>query len=167
MPLLILLAALVLATPPLHSTPEDPELQAGIRQVNEGDYETAVITLDGVVRRLADQPARRADRVQANVHLGVAQVALGQDARGRAAFAAALRDDPSLRLSPAAFSPKVLATFDAARKEQPVPAAPPKSSHRTALVAGASAVAAAGVVAIVAGGGGTTHVLVDVTGYWR
>ena len=31
----------------------DPELAAGLRQVREGDFEGAVVTLDAVARRLA------------------------------------------------------------------------------------------------------------------
>jgi hypothetical protein len=95
----------------------DPELVAGIRQVKEGDFETAVLTLDGVSRRLSGDPARRRDLAQANLYLGIAYLGLDQRPPAKERFRKAVEADEDLRLSPDRFSPKVLALFDEARRE--------------------------------------------------
>ena len=50
----------VLVAGPLLAQAPDPELAAGVRQVSEGDFEGAVLTLDAAARRLAAEggPAR-------------------------------------------------------------------------------------------------------------
>ena len=80
--------------------PAEPFLVAGIRQVQDGDFDSAVFTLDTAVRRLAGQKHRRPELVQAYVYLGVAYVGLGHDSAARGKFRAALELYPSLRLEP-------------------------------------------------------------------
>jgi hypothetical protein len=118
--LLVLLTGGIAVAQPVVS---DAELQAGIRQVKEGDFETAVVTLDRVARRLATDPARARDRVQAGLYLGVALVALDQREAAKARFKEAIALDRELRLSAERFSPKVIAIFEEARREAAAEAA--------------------------------------------
>ena len=130
----------------------DPDLAAGIRQVGEGDFETAVATLEGVVGRLTGDVTRPKDLAQALLYLGIAHVALGQPDPARARFREALVQDPSLRLGPDRFSPKVIAVFEAARRE--VRAATRKRGSKAPLIILGAGAAAGVTIAAVAGGGG-------------
>jgi hypothetical protein len=114
-----LLACSLTAISASPQAPPSPEQEAadGIRQVKEGDFEKAVLTLDSAVRRLEDQPERERLLVQALVQLGVALVALDQGEPARARFRRALTIDPRLRLKPDAFPPKVIVVFEQARRE--------------------------------------------------
>lgn len=136
--------------------PPKPALADGVRQVEEGDFETAVVTLRAVAASLAGDPARSVERARAHLYLGVAHVALDQAADAHRAFVEALRDDSRLRLTEDRFSPKVIAAFEAARREQ-VAAGPPaatKSGGSTKkVVVGAIAGAAVATGAVVALGG--------------
>jgi hypothetical protein len=93
------------------------DLATGIRQVDEGDFEGAVLTLDAVVRTLGEQPEHRHDLARAHLYLAIAQLALGQAAPARTHFKEALRREPTLRLGADRNSPKVIAAFEAAREE--------------------------------------------------
>lgn len=133
---------------------QDPGLAAGIRQVDEGDFEGAVATLGPVADRLAARGGH--DAAQACLYLGIAQLALDQRDAARARFRETLKHEPSLRLSPDRFSPKVIAAFEEARREHEAaksataPAASPegKKGHagRTVLLGGAAAAVGAGIV---------------------
>jgi hypothetical protein len=113
-PSLALVALLLVGSPV--ATTDDPGLAAGIRQVDEGDFEGAVATLGPVADRLEAAGGR--DAAQACLYLGIAHLALDQRDAARARFAEALGHDPSLRLGPDRFSPKVLAAFEEARRER-------------------------------------------------
>jgi hypothetical protein len=148
--LLVVLACPSFAQPPM--TPEQ-EAAEGIRQVEQGDFETAVITLDSAIKRLDGQPGRQPLVQNALLQLGVALVALEQTDAAKARFQHALKLDPKLRLRPDAFSPKVIGVFEQARIEAAA-AAPPKSgggSGKAVVLVGLGAAAAAGV-ALAAGG---------------
>jgi hypothetical protein len=94
----------------------DPELSSGVKKVEEGDFEGALVTLEPVARRLAS--AGGPDAVQAFLYLGIAQLALDQDDAARRSFGRALDFDPGLELSPREFSPKVRGALEAARQER-------------------------------------------------
>lgn len=96
-----------------------PEQEAaeGIRQVKEGDFEKAVVTLDSAVRKLEGRPERERLLVQVLLQSGVALVGLDQNEPARARFRRALIIDSKLRLSPDAFSPKVILVFEQTRAE--------------------------------------------------
>ena len=128
----------------------DAELIVGVRQVREGDFEGAVTTLDGVVRRLTGIPGRSRDFGQACLYLGVALVALDQKDAAKERFKEALAQDPRLRPNPDEFSPKVLAILEEARREAR-PAATSGGSKGALAVLGVGA--AAGAVALAAKGG--------------
>jgi hypothetical protein len=168
------LAVLVVASLPLFGVTgasaapadgQDPGLAAGIRQVEEGDFEGAVTTLGPVADRLSARGGH--DAAQACLYLGIAHLALDQRDAAVARFGQALGHEPSLRLGPDRFSPKVIAAFEEARRAReaaargPAPAARSKPqgggghAGRTVLIAGGAA--AAGVaIALAAGGGGST-----------
>ncbi len=144
---------------------QDPGLAAGIRQVDEGDFEGAVTTLGPVVDRLSVRGGH--DAAQACLYLGIAHLALDERDAARARFREALGHEPSLRLGPDRFSPKVISAFEEARREREaaVRAARPAErtklepgrghAGRTALIAGGAVAAAVGI-ALAAGGSGST-----------
>ncbi len=107
------------------------DLATGIRQVQEGDFENAVLTLQAVSRALAGQTTRRLELAQAYLYLGIAHVALDQADPAKAAFKAALGQNKSLRLSEDRFSPKVIAAFEAARREAEAAAVAPDAGEAT------------------------------------
>lgn len=154
-PLALLLAAAIALTPlPLPAQPPDAELAQGLKQLREGDFEGAVKTLEAVLPRLSTTPSRSRDLVQAYLNLGVAYVALDQPETARARFREALARDRKLRLSPAEYSPKVLAVFEEARSEARQ-AGGGKGRSRAPLIALGVAAAAAGVVLATRGGSDT------------
>jgi hypothetical protein len=138
-----------------------PDLATGLRQVREGDFEGAVVTLQAVVASLgANGPAKELS--QANLYLGIAQLALDRRDEAKARFLDALKYEPELTLSPAAFSPKVLALFAEAREERARTTARVPGNKgggsKTPLLIGGAVAAAAGVVLATRGGGGNRQV---------
>ncbi len=131
----------------------DPEVAKGIQQATDGDYDGAIVTLDGATRRLAARGTSSADLAQANVYLGIAYLAKGQDAAARARFKEAIRQSKDLTLAAGRFPPKVIDAFEAARGEMAPPAAPAGSHRKTLLIAG-GIVAAGGGIAVAAATGG-------------
>ena len=140
---------------------QDPGLTAGIRQVDEGDFEGAVATLVSVADRMSAKGGHEA--AQACLYLGIAHLALDQRADALGRFRQALGHEPSLRLDPVRFSPKVLAAFEEARAareaqahavERTDQAKPePRKGHaaRTVLIGGGAVAAGVGI-ALAAGG---------------
>jgi hypothetical protein len=92
------------------------ELEQGIRQVNEGDFEQAIETLDRVIHRLKGEKAQTKAIAQAYVYIGVAYLGLGHEKLAKARFLDAVGTDQSLLLG-SEFSPKVLETFRLALDE--------------------------------------------------
>jgi hypothetical protein len=133
------------------------DVAAWVKQVQEGDFEGAIVTLDAAAARLRGDPRSVRLLVQADIQLGVAHVALDHTAQAVQAFAEALALDPRLRLSADQFSPKVLRAFETAREQTAKRTALPsgRSSHRTAWLVGGGVAAAAGAVAIATRGGGS------------
>jgi hypothetical protein len=153
--LAFLLACTLTASSTLAQPTPSPEQEAadGIRQVKEGDFENAVVTLDSAVRRLEGQPERERLLVQALLQLGVALVVLDQGEPARTRFRRALTIDPRLRLKPDAFSPKVIVVFEQARREiQPQVRDDGKGGPGKALVIVGAGAAAAAVAVALAGG---------------
>jgi hypothetical protein len=165
-----LLLLLLLGTAATGGGAEPPateaDLATGVRQVDEGDFETAVLTLDAVVRNLAAASAPQASRARASPYLGIAHLALDQRETAKTCFREALGHDPGLRLGPDRFSPKVIAAFDEARlafeaaRSGAVPSGTTTASPRrgggggkAALVVGAAALAGGGIALAVTGDG--------------
>lgn len=168
--LALTLAASLFGIPVIHAQPAtaDAELQRGIRQVEDGDYDPAIVTLDAAARRLGGDPAHARDLSQAYLYLGIAYIGKGHEAAAKAKFREAVAQIRDLTLSPDKFPPKVIDLFEAARAEEraqvapapavaptPAPAAAGKKggSGKTILIVGGLA-AVGGGVALAAGGGG-------------
>jgi hypothetical protein len=152
----------------------DPEVLRGIRQVEDGDYDPAIVTLDAVARRLSGDPARTRDLSQAYLYLGIAYIGKGHEAAAKAKFREAVAQIKDLTLSPDKFPPKVIDLFEAAREDARVqaqsataspaaatpaaaPASPPQKKGgggKTILII-AGLAAAGGGVALAAGGKGS------------
>lgn len=145
-------AAVFLLAGLLAGAAAEDDLALGIRQVREGDFEGAILTLDGVVRGLAGQASRRAELVQARVQLATAQLGLDQREPARSSLREALRLDPELRLSPESVSPKLVGLLAEVRKELQA-AQPPARGSRTGLWLLGVGGATAGVVALASAGG--------------
>jgi len=160
----VLLALLVVAFPSggslmAQAPPADAEVAAGMKQVDDGDYDRAILTLDNAARRLAGDPARAAELSQAYLYLGIAYIGKGHEAAAKAKFREALKQIKDLTLSPEKFPPKVIDAFEEAKHEAATAAAEPapvgkKGGSKKALVIGGLAAAAAVGVAVAAGGGG-------------
>jgi hypothetical protein len=160
---LCLLVCAALALPPssgLAQSSGDPEVARGIKQVDDAEYDAAIITLDAAARRLARDPKVSRDLSLAYLYLGVAYIGKGHEAAARARFREALQQTGDLTLSPEKFPPKVINVFESARDEiragsgGPASAKPPKKGGSgKVILLGALAVGAGGA-ALAAGGGG-------------
>ncbi|MBI3932062.1 MAG: hypothetical protein HY317_01480 [Acidobacteria bacterium] len=143
----------------------DPEIVKGMKQVDEGDYDAAILTLDAAARRLAPDPAKTKDLSQAYLYLGIAYVGKGHEAAAKAKFREALTQIKDLSLSPDKFPPKVIDVFEAAKQEaakSPAPkAAEKKGGGKKGLLIGGVVVAAGAGVAVAAGGGGGSDAPTD------
>jgi hypothetical protein len=151
---------------------KDPDITRGLKLVDEGDYDDAIVALDSAVRRLAADASRKSELAEAYLYLGIAYLAKGQETAAKAKFREALTRAGDLSLSADRFPPKVVDIFEAARDEvrrsapaasapapaTPAAAAPPaekKGGGKTGLILlGVGGAAAAGVAVAVAGGGG-------------
>src|SRR5262245_30796602 len=98
-------------------TSSDPEVAKGISQVEDGDYDAAILTLDTAARRLAGAPSKTRELSQAYLYLGIAYVGKGHEAAARAKFREALSQIHDLTLNPDKYPPKVIDLFEAAREE--------------------------------------------------
>ncbi len=158
-----LFLCLAVAHPALAQKASDPEVVRGIREVEEGDLNAGILTLDAAVRRLARDPARTRDLGQAHLYLGIAYVGKGQEGLARVQFRSAVASIPDLTLNPADYPPKVIELFDAARQDmgasssRPAAAPPPKKRGGSKLpwILGGVAVAGGAGIAVAAGGGNT------------
>ena len=64
------------------SEPSDPDVAKGVRQVDEGEYDAAIQTLDTAARRLKLHPDRPRDLAVAYLYLGIAYLAKWENAPG-------------------------------------------------------------------------------------
>lgn len=156
-----LLAFLLIAAPAapadVPASPSDPEVVAGVKQVDDGEYDKAILTLDNAARRLAGDPAKVGDLSQAYLYLGIAYIGKGHEAAAKAKFREALRQIKDLTLSPEKFPPKVIDAFEEAKEEEakaPAVAQKKGGSKKGLIIGGVVAAGAAVGVAAAAGGGG-------------
>ena len=161
--------ALALATIPVSAQNLDVDVQKGISQVDDGDYDGAILTLDNAARRLTVDKAKANDLAQAYLYLGIAYIGKGRDAAAKAKFREAVAQIKTLSLSADKFPPKVVDLFEAAKAEEtlataapaptPVasgsaaPTAPEKKKGGSKAIFILGGVAVAGGVAALAGGG--------------
>ena len=146
-------AVLLGAIRPAAAAPMDPDVAKGIKLVEDGDYDSAILTLDNASRRLAMDPKAAADLSQAYLYMGIAFVGKGHDAAAKAKFREALIQIKGLTLSADKFPPKVINVFEAAREEVRheaqrgfVPAEVKGKSKLPVIVAGVGLAGAAAVV---------------------
>jgi hypothetical protein len=118
------------------------DLATGLRQVKEGDFAGAIVTLDPIARGVAGN-ADAGEMSQAHLHLGMAFLGLAQDAKAHEHFKDALRLDPVLRLAKGRHPSRVFEAFEAARKELLREQGHKPRSWRPFAVTGAVAVASA------------------------
>jgi hypothetical protein len=151
-----------IAPPAVHAQPAPPELAAGIRQAQSGDFDAAVITLEAVVARTSPGLTPK-DRGRALLYLAVAYHGLAQNEKAKQRLLQALQADPALTLDPKEFPPVIMDFFADTLKGagRPMPAPPPTAAERkggggkTLLIVAGLGAAAAGV-AVAAGGGGSS-----------
>lgn len=162
------LAMSLIVTVPAAAQPPSgaAELATGIRQVDEGDLEAAVLTLDGAVQRLSAEKGREKDLARAYVYLAVAHLGLGRTEDAKAKLREAWKADHDTRLDSRKFSPRLIQLYEQARQEGNV--APPATATTTPsaparekkgggtkwlLVGGGLAAVGIGVAAAAGGGG--------------
>jgi len=161
--------ALAVGTTPVSAQNLDPDVQKGIAQVDDGDYDGAILTLDNAARRLTADKAKTNDLAQAYLYLGIAYIGKGREAAAKAKFREAVAQIRTLSLSADKFPPKVVDLFEAAKAEEARATAAPsptpsssasgavapekkKGGSKTIFVIGGVAVAG-GAVALAGGGG--------------
>jgi ankyrin repeat protein len=119
-----LFASLTAASPalaPAEQAGSDPELQRGVEQVAEGDFDGGVRTLGAVIKRYRAGGGSARDLSRAQLYLGIAHLGLRSEAAAKQAFLEALKADPGLTLSADEFPPRVIAAVDQVRRELPRP----------------------------------------------
>lgn len=105
-----------------------PSLDVGIRQVQEGEYDKAVLTLDAFVLRYGADETRGGDLWRAHLYLGVAYVGLDQPAAARERFKESFRcyrlqaqregrPVTEVQLGTFGFSPKITQLYAEATRE--------------------------------------------------
>ncbi len=129
---LLVPAALAYAQAPAPAL--DPELDAGIRKVDEGNFEAGITTLDAVVKRLKAAGDKPLQLSRAYLYLGIAHLQLSHEQAARARFAEAVKTDRNLKLSEYEFPPPVIKVFEeakrgAAAEAQPEAAAKPAAGQ--------------------------------------
>jgi hypothetical protein len=102
---------------PIDGSPnDDPYFQRGLRQLADGDFQEAILTLEPVVRRMQSQGGKGKDQSRAEFYLGCAYLELNRQALAQERFQAALEHDASLKLPPGSLSPKVASFFGTVRE---------------------------------------------------
>ncbi len=143
--LLVGVALLAFAVPVRAQGPAlDPDLEAGIRQVDEGNFETGITKLDAVARRLKAAGDKPLQLSRAYLYLGIAHLKLSQEQAARARFAEAVKTDRNLKLSEYEFPPPVIRVFEEAKRqaeEARAAAAEPVANAKPRAVAHAKALA--------------------------
>lgn len=139
----------------------DAEVVRGIRLVEEGDHDEAILMLDSATRRLAAAHGDPGELAQAYLYLGIAYLAKGHETSAKARFRDAVLQVRSLTLSPEKFAPRVVELFEVAREEvakmaAAQPSSPPPASKsgskKGLIILGAGAAAAAGIALGTSGG---------------
>jgi hypothetical protein len=151
--------------------PSDTDVAQGIRLVDEGEYDAAILLLDGAARRLAQRPDQQKALSEAYLYLGVAYLGKGHETSAKARFRDALAQMKTLDVTPDRFGPRVVELFEKAREEMnagapataatagPAPSTTPPATNKKGggskalLLIGGLAVVGGGV-ALAAGSGG-------------
>jgi tetratricopeptide (TPR) repeat protein len=97
-------------TTALDDSPSDPYFERGLRQMAEGDFQEAILTLEPVARRL-QQAGKDKELARAEFYLGVALLELNRQGSAKERFQRALERDDSLKVPVSSFPPKVTSFF--------------------------------------------------------
>jgi hypothetical protein len=150
---------MLLGSPPLSKAAVVPgsDLATGIRQVEQGDFGGALMTLDPLVQRLSAQKLG-AERAQAQLYAAAAYFGLGQMTSARGKLLEAMKSDPGLRVSAERFPTGLVQMYEQARRAQetsapsdPDAGAKKSNTGKVLLIAGAGAAVAGVAIAIAAG----------------
>jgi hypothetical protein len=137
------------------------EIKKGIQQVDDGEYDSAIVTLDGAVRRLTGVPGQTKELAQAYLYLGIAYLAKGHETSARERFREAVKQVRDLDLNPQKFAPRVIEAFERARqdvKQSPSssaasPAKKEGGSGKLLLIGGGAAAVGAGAIVLLGASG--------------
>ena len=147
-------------------------LQAGIKQVEEGNFGAALTALESLIHEPGVAGGQTRTLSKAQLYRGIALVGLAREDAAKAAFREALRLDPELRLAKEEFPDRVIRVFEAARtgKAKSVLERPTTTTRkagigalRIAAIVGGGALVGGGVAAAAGGGSPSTTVLVSTT----
>jgi hypothetical protein len=133
--------------PPTYAQASDPEMERGVRQAQEGEFEQAIVTLRSALPRMLERKAPQRDIARVHVYLGVAQLGLNDPATARTSFVEAIRIDPALKLSSEEYPPRIVRAFEEARRtapSAPATAAPPATGVPPTAPPGAAPATPAG-----------------------
>jgi S1-C subfamily serine protease len=152
MPLLIALCLSL--TSALDTLPPalDAAVARGVRQVEEGDLQGGLETLDGAVRRLSATPPAGDDLALAHLFMGVAYAGLDQDKAAHASFREALRRRRDLALDPQRFPRRTLRLFEEAQGELPPDTPAARAARSVVRLSAADGKPLASAVAVDAAG---------------
>lgn len=116
--LLCLLGSLSLALPaPGVPQTNSVELAKGISQVEEGDLDAAIITLDAVVQRLTGAQGRNVELALAHLYLGMSYLGVSQLERATTQMRKAFLNNKGMKLDPKKFPPRVIQAYEEAKAE--------------------------------------------------
>ncbi|PYQ16869.1 MAG: hypothetical protein DMF80_03240 [Acidobacteria bacterium] len=121
---LVTLSLIVIQAPLISAQRPEEQIELGVKQVEGGDFDAAVITLDAVARALAADGRRPRELTRAYTYLAIAYLGLSQEQTAKARFLEALKIQPELRLDPREFPPKVVSFFEQVREANGPPASP-------------------------------------------
>jgi S1-C subfamily serine protease len=98
---------------------QDAEVARGVKQIEQGDPQGGLETLDAAVRRLSTAPDAADELARAHLHMGIAYAALDQEKAAHASFREALQLRRQLTLDPQRFPRRTLRIFEEALRELP------------------------------------------------
>jgi len=93
------------------------DLAVGIRQIQDGDLEPAVKTLEKVIQELSAQKGREKDLARAHLYLGAAHLGLDHTDRARAEMREAWMNNKDMKVDAKEFSPRVRQLYELAKSE--------------------------------------------------
>jgi tetratricopeptide (TPR) repeat protein len=99
----------------MDGSPSDEYFERGLRQMAEGDFQEAILTLEPVARRLK-QADKGKELARAELYIGVAFLELNRQGSAKERFERALAADKSLKMPSTGFSPKTASFFATVRE---------------------------------------------------
>jgi hypothetical protein len=137
----VLFLASVASAAPAETASPDTELAQGIKAAQRGDFDSAIVTLDAVVRRLTAEGGHAEELSRAYTYLSIAYLGLSQEQIAKSKFLEAWKTNHGLELSSTEFPPKVLQFFEKMQREaKAATEARPTSAPSPAATAAAVAV---------------------------